>query len=398
MEHIAEESSSIRAIAKMFENISVPMLFTNVHSKLKEENSNVEINENFNSKSTTLGNESNTSKSVNSVVSNEKMRLSDNNQDDEENMKPVIDDNVESQTKRETNVYKHLKTYPIVNSWIKIFNWFPLPKVLRPRLLDIAYSNNLNNYTTSIDNYLDSQLNSLDQFAPFVKTLRMRDIRNTILDDPIKNFTKQTTKSINNVITLTQTFVIQPSRNSVQDLRDLRGQYISFMGNQPIIRSQLDQNFEYFNKRLIKNINTYLPSTTKDNDDHDMNNVEIPINFVSLDNERKEIIYTGHLINLAILRSRPILEDRFKKLFDLPTETRKYVAVVYNESKENRGDSKIVIVIATLETIRKIVTESFEFISIEKFHEFLSTQPTVEENLSLAEEIKSDDENKETKK
>lgn len=396
MQHIAEGSGSLGAIAKIFENISVPMLFTNVHSKLEEENKDVERKNDSNPNSSILDNESQNLKHVNPVANEEKKEPIDNNMDDEVITKSVTDETVENQKRKETQVYKHLKTYPIVSSWIKIFHWFPLPRIIRPRLLNIAYSNGLNDYTTSIDNYLDSQLNSLDQLAPFVKTLRMRDIRNTILDDPIRNFSNQTTKSINDVISLTQTFVIEPSRNGIHDLRELRGQYISFIGNQPIIRSQLDPYIEQLNKRLIKNINTYLPSTTDDPDSEKIN-VGVPINFVTIDNEKNEIIYTGQLINLAILRSRPMLEDRFQKLLEMPSETRNYVAAIYNESKENRGDSQIVIVIATLETIRKLVTESFEFISIARFHEFLNTQPSSEENLSLAEEIGPDIENRETK-
>ncbi|GAV28604.1 hypothetical protein PMKS-002076 [Pichia membranifaciens] len=166
----------------------------------------------------------------------------------------------EKKVPEETKVYKHLKTYPIVNSWIKIFHWFPLP----------------------------------------------------------------------------------------------------------------------MNQRLIEDINTFFPAPS--------DNEEIPINYVTFDNQSNELSYTLRLINLALLRSRPVLQERFQQLTEAPSEARKYVAAVYQESQEHRGEGRIVIIIATLETIRKIVTDGYEAFSANRFFQFLLSEPTAEEKISIAEE------------
>lgn len=372
------ESSSVRAIAKMFENIPASMLFTNIDSKPQSIGEIVEINKNVERSDDSEDKDGDHPAAESSTEDKENVDLQIKNKMSLEEEGTTA--KKEEKIPNETEVYKHLKTYPIVNSWVKIFHWVPLPRIIRPSLMGIAYSSRFNSYTTSVDTYLDSQLDALDKAMPFVKTLRMRDIRNVILDDPIMYFVTRASDSLRSASDLTQRVVIQPSRNGIHQLRDMRGEHLPFADNQPILRSQLNPIFKQVNSRLIEDINRFFPSPT--------NEEEIPINYVTFDNHSNELSYTLKLVNLAALRSRPILRERFQHLTEIPADARKYVAAVYNESQEHRGDGRIVIIIATLETIRKIVTDGYETFSANRFFQFLQSEPTAGEKISIAEETK----------
>lgn len=372
------ESSSVRAIAKMFENIPTSMLFTNIDSKPQSIGEIVEINKNVERSDDSEDKDGDHPAAESSTEDKENVDLQIKNKMSLEEEGTTA--KKEEKIPNETEVYKHLKTYPIVNSWVKIFHWVPLPRIIRPSLMGIAYSSRFISYTTSVDTYLDSQLDALDKAMPFVKTLRMRDIRNVILDDPIMYFVTRASDSLRSASDLTQRVVIQPSRNGIHQLRDMRGEHLPFADNQPILRSQLNPIFKQVNSRLIEDINRFFPSPT--------NEEEIPINYVTFDNHSNELSYTLKLVNLAALRSRPILRERFQHLTEIPADARKYVAAVYNESQEHRGDGRIVIIIATLETIRKIVTDGYEAFSANRFFQFLQSEPTAGEKISIAEETK----------
>lgn len=372
------ESSSVRAIAKMFENIPASMLFTNIDSKPQSIGEIVEINKNVERSDDSEDKDGDHPAAESSTEDKENVDLQIKNKMSLEEEGTTA--KKEEKIPNETEVYKHLKTYPIVNSWVKIFHWVPLPRIIRPSLMGIAYSSRFNSYTTSVDTYLDSQLDALDKAMPFVKTLRMRDIRNVILDDPIMYFVTRASDSLRSASDLTQRVVIQPSRNGIHQLRDMRGEHLPFADNQPILRSQLNPIFKQVNSRLIEDINRFFPSPT--------NEEELPINYVTFDNHSNELSYTLKLVNLAALRSRPILRERFQHLTEIPADARKYVAAVYNESQEHRGDGRIVIIIATLETIRKIVTDGYETFSANRFFQFLQSEPTAGEKISIAEETK----------
>lgn len=372
------ESSSVRAIAKMFENIPTSMLFTNIDSKPQSIGEIVEINKNVERSDDSEDKDGDHPAAESSTEDKENVDLQIKNKMSLEEEGTTA--KKEEKIPNETEVYKHLKTYPIVNSWVKIFHWVPLPRIIRPSLMGIAYSSRFNSYTTSVDTYLDSQLDALDKAMPFVKTLRMRDIRNVILDDPIMYFVTRASDSLRSASDLTQRVVIQPSRNGIHQLRDMRGEHLPFTDNQPILRSQLNPIFKQVNSRLIEDINRFFPSPT--------NEEEIPINYVTFNNHSNELSYTLKLVNLAALRSRPILRERFQHLTEIPADARKYVAAVYNESQEHRGDGRIVIIIATLETIRKIVTDGYEAFSANRFFQFLQSEPTAGEKISIAEETK----------
>lgn len=372
------ESSSVRAIAKMFENIPTSMLFTNIDSKPQSIGEVVEINKNVERSDDSEDKDGDHPAAESSTEDKENVDLQIKNKMSLEEEGTTA--KKEEKIPNETEVYKHLKTYPIVNSWVKIFHWVPLPRIIRPSLMGIAYSSRFNSYTTSVDTYLDSQLDALDKAMPFVKTLRMRDIRNVILDDPIMYFVTRASDSLRSASDLTQRVLIQPSRNGIHQLRDMRGEHLPFTDNQPILRSQLNPIFKQVNSRLIEDINRFFPSPT--------NEEEIPINYVTFDNHSNELSYTLKLVNLAALRSRPILRERFQHLTEIPADARKYVAAVYNESQEHRGDGRIVIIIATLETIRKIVTDGYEAFSANRFFQFLQSEPTAGEKISIAEETK----------
>ncbi|TID25434.1 hypothetical protein CANINC_002970 [Pichia inconspicua] len=360
------DNGSIRALTKLFENVHVPVLFTHVEAPSET--------------STDLK----TVEPVNDVENAEDLNHNVD-LDVEKAATDVIDSVSQDKTldvtiPNETNVYKHLKEYPIVNSWLKIFHWVPLPRVVRPALMRIAYSDSLSPYTITVDNFLVSGLNSLDSSVPGIRTLRLRDIRNVILDTPIKNIAATTNYTIYQFSDLSQRVLITPSRNGIHQIRSLRGEYLPMAGSEPLIRSQLNPLIKQVNERLASNINKLLTSNENEA------NEEISINYVHLDTDSNEITQTIQLISTAATRLRPILLERLKQLSSLPENSAKYVSAVYQDSKTNRGDGQMVVILASLETIRKLSTEGWNFVSSSGFMDFVSSNPTLDEKLSIVEE------------
>ena len=382
------QSGSVRAITRMFDNISASMIFTNieppVHKDSKESNSST----NGNDLKTTDKEEVLTSNVVTTdIVDGSKIDDSkqlDNEATENEFVGPatVLEKDKSSSDKipGETKVYKHMKEYPIVYSWIKIFHWVPTPRVIRPTLMSVAYSNTLAPYTDGIDTFFDNRLGQLDATFPFIRELRMRDIRNVILDDPIKAVSARTSKTLMDVSNLTQKMIVEPSRNGIHQLRDLRGEYMTLGDNQPIIRSQINPLIKQVNSRMVDNINKFFPQMGDD--------MNLPLSYVSVDDKSNELSYTFQLINIGMLRSRPVLQERLEELISTPNNAAKHVAAVYQESKLNRGEGRIVVVIATVETIRKLADEGYTLLSASTFFQFLQTSPLETEKMSIAEETR----------
>lgn len=375
MSYIAE-SRSVQFFAKMFENITNPVVLTNVAPIPNQVNELVDpvtgkvVEE---KKLELKSKEYNKTKDVELLENQENMPASANTQEIQEFLSDTIDSERDHRIPDQTNVYKHLQQYPIVNSWIKIFHWFPTPHILRPLLMRMAYSNFLSSYTKSIDDFFDSTLDNLDVRLPQVKTLKLRDIRNVILDDPIHYIIAMASNSLSGISGVTQQVIIIPSRDTIHQLRDLRGRYIGYGGNKPLIRSYVNPILENINYQILNEVTN-------------SNKEVIPINFVTINSNSNEFSYTFKLLNNAILESRPILHERFNTLQNTPTNTGKYIAAVFEESKEARGDGQIVIIIATLETIRIIANDGYSLVTASRFFQFLYSDPIETEKIAIAEE------------
>lgn len=281
-------------------------------------------------------------------------------------------------------LYDHLKTYPIINTWIKVLHWTPLPRVVRPVYVEIENSNTLSPYSASINAYIDAKFNSVDATIPYsIQDLAERDTENVISDGLTKKIAYKINNTLSDVGALTNKTIIDPSRNRVQRIRDLRGEYITFMGNQPIIRSQFNLLVKKVNERLTEDINKYLLSPEQEIDGE---RKEIQLNYVTLDEESKDLAHTVQLINLVILNSRPILQERLYELSKKPSHINSYVSSLYQESKQDRGEGRVIIIIASLETIRKLTEDGHKVLSATKFFEFLQSEPCEKEKISIAEE------------
>lgn len=278
---------------------------------------------------------------------------------------------------KETLTYIHMQSYPIAASWIKILHWLPAPHFARDMMFGIAYSSYLRGYTLAIDSSIDKGLDQLDKRAPFVKTLRMRDIRNVLIDNPIHSIVSTTQQALHDTTDLAKTHVIKPSRTALYTIRDIRDGYIDFQ-SQPIIRSQMNSVLKQVNVRLIERVNTYLPPDETKN--------ELPISYVTFDPKSNELSYTVRIINLAIIRFRPVLRERLRLFGDLPANSRRHIGAIYQSSKENRGDGRIIVLIASLETIRILMDEGYELLTDNSFVNFLKSEPKSNEHVTIAEE------------
>lgn len=249
----------------------------------------------------------------------------------------------------ETQTYKHLQTYPIVESWIKIYHWVPQSDLISSFVREIAYSGYLREYTAAVDRAVNGHLDRLDKNAPFVTTLRMRDIRNIIFDNPMHYAFSGTHNSIVDASELAKTRIFEPARKTVYSARGLRDQYID-LHSQPILRSQLDPCLKRINARLMDIANTYFPP------DKDKN--EFPISYATFDPKTNELSYTIRIINSALVSFRPFLRPRLNEMAQFPSKSWRHIATLFDESRRDRGDGRIVVLLASLETIRVLINES----------------------------------------
>ncbi|AOA65169.1 GQ67_05297T0 [Komagataella phaffii] len=79
-----------------------------------------------------------------------------------------------------TKVYQHLRDYPIARSYFDNVNRVPQPRFVRTVIHDALFSETLVPYTVRLDTSLNNLLDQLDQRAPQLKVLRMRDIRDVL--------------------------------------------------------------------------------------------------------------------------------------------------------------------------------------------------------------------------
>lgn len=276
----------------------------------------------------------------------------------------------------ETVCYKHLKTYPIVDSWIKVFHWLPSPNVFRPMLMKMAYSDLLKNYTVTIDEFLDKKLNVLDTIVPEVQTLRIRDIRNAILDEPVRYAISETSKYTNHIIEIGDCHILKPSKKKVYNIRRMHSKYLNTSGK-PLIRSHLDSFLKPLNLRMVNYINDYVAE--KD--------TQLPVSYVTIGPQSNELSYTVRIFKSGLLHARPILRQRLGELRKTPSEMFNYAAAVYQRSKKNRGEGKIVVVIASIDTIRASVRYGYKLLSKTFFFQIIQSNPNKEKDIAVAEEV-----------
>lgn len=240
----------------------------------------------------------------------------------------------------ETKTYAHLKTYPIAASWIRIAHWFPSPRVIRPILYKQAYTGSMRNYTVTVDDFIDSQiLGTLDKRVPTVKTLRMRDIRDFLTDPFVRAYR------------LADRVLIHPARSTIQDARINVRNGISDISSagEPGFMSRIDPYLKPVNEEMVNLINQRYPDNPVEGSSTDYPN---------------EFRYTIELVNDGVSRSRNSAESQLQLLRSIPSSASKKVAEIYHENLSKRGesDSRTVMMIASLDTIRTLINSRFKVI------------------------------------
>lgn len=310
----------------------------------------------------------------------------------EEDSCSTTHNNEESKSKpKKTKVYQHLKTYPVFCSSIKVVGWFPSARIAQYALNKVAYSKFFEPYTVAVDVYFDSRLTELDKAAPGIKRVQMRDIRIFVLDTPVTKITKTAAGYVIAVNKLTHNMIINPSKKRVHRLHDIRAQHIPGVDNQPIIRTYLMVKIKQINCRLSKDADhpvlfceEYVPSEDPLYTEHaGLDDVRagtaVSTTSVGSDDISKELVRTFELLKLAMLGSRPgEVKTRLQNPKSKPNQTIRYVAAAFQQSKENRGGGKIVVVVASLDTIRSLASTGYQKITAHWVLKFFpnSTPPT----------------------
>lgn len=228
--------------------------------------------------------------------------------------------------RKELKTYAHLKRFPIAESWIRIAHTVPAPHFMRDYLMGLAMSNSVRQYTVGADNYVDQSLYRLEERAPQVKTLRMRDIRD-ILISPLNDVYVAARETGTRTLAATNRFLA------------------------PISRPLVDPVFKPVNANMLKLLNDTYPNN--------------PIHLEDLGVVPNELSYTVALVNGGIERTMPAVETAFKELSSLPGFASDRIARVYKENRRKRGDdgnSRVVMLIASLDTVRTLVEEGYDLV------------------------------------
>ncbi|GMG32497.1 unnamed protein product [Ambrosiozyma monospora] len=240
-----------------------------------------------------------------------------------------------------TKTYTHIKEYPIANSWIRIAGYVPAPHVVRSRLYQTVYSPPMRDYTMSVDDVIDQYLNQVDETIPAFRTLRMRDIRDT-LTDPFTTLASRMYESANSFAGLFNKQVSDPARSFVQDVRKSYAPLHDTQGR-PLIRSQIDP--------LLKPVNTRVEALIN----RRYNGIGDPISSPYTN----ELAHSRKLISNGMSRGTRSLSIRVSNFngarSNIATE---HIGQLYESNKEKRGDQgRFVVMIASMDTARDILNE-----------------------------------------
>ncbi|VEU20618.1 DEKNAAC101459 [Brettanomyces naardenensis] len=225
--------------------------------------------------------------------------------------------------------------------------------IIRPFLYRLAFSGSARGYTRRIDDYIDIQiLGSLDRALPQVKTLRMRDIRDFLTSPFVRIYTFSRLR-IDDSIDATDRMVIKPTRRAIHDVRaNISGEIgeLSAAGG-PFIRSRIDPMVKPLNENMIRYINETFP--------------EDPLHSGELGERTNELSYALRIVNGEINRSRNLATKRIEGIREIPASTLKRMAEVYRDNQKKRGDngdSRVVMMIASLDTARTLAAEGYQIV------------------------------------
>lgn len=280
----------------------------------------------------------------------------------------------------EIKTCRRLQTYPIVVSWVRINHWIPAFHIVRPRLLRMAYSDLLLPVTIATDTFLNQLLIQLEEMVPSIKTLRMRDIRNKITDNPIKKLLQETSTILAKASIVSGKVSILSSGNGIGKLRRFRRKNIAFtkrsLQSQPPSQLQLKKSENY--SRLPLDIDEAL--IVKD--------TRLSSRSVQSGEATNKVSHSSQRLDTAISEPRPVLDGMLSQISKTHSTAVKYMTSTYYISKKNRGHGKVVVVIATLETIRRLMSDGRKLATSSTITGFLCKEPIPREHGSNKEETR----------
>ncbi|KAH3665621.1 hypothetical protein OGAPHI_003809 [Ogataea philodendri] len=237
-----------------------------------------------------------------------------------------------------TKTYARIKTYPIAASWIRIGGHFPASHVVRPQMYTMAYSPAFRDYTEAIDSYFDNWLEDIEKTVPEIKTLRMRDIRDS-LTQPVVDASLFVDRNMHSLSVALRQRVIEPARRSASDLRKAYAPLYDTHGR-ALIRSQLDPLFRPINKRLASYVH------------HSGDNTH-----------SSEMSHTLGLLSEFAEQTRPRVAETIARSGQLPNQVSSHLNQVYQTNKAKRGEGRLIVMIASMDTVRDLVNEGYTVVN-----------------------------------
>lgn len=260
----------------------------------------------------------------------------------------------------ELKVYKHIQTYSAATLFLKIVRHLPTHCVVKETLVKIVNFKPLDYYIKIADENFDLLLSRLDGLILKIKESKIKNVKIIFLDNSIFSTTSRARVMMKEALGSLQRISTDFLKNSAYHLTSIPGRFILFMGDQPIIRSRLNPIFKKVNLRIIHYLNLYLPPGSQSYADNTDSNCSVKF-------QSNELVNTFRLVDLAISRLRPILYDRLEQIVQSPNQMNKYFSSVYREARRHRGDGKIIVLIATLETIRTVANDGYELLEASWF-------------------------------
>ncbi|KAG7819477.1 hypothetical protein KL928_002151 [Ogataea angusta] len=249
-----------------------------------------------------------------------------------------------------TKTYARVQTYPIAASWIRIGGHFPLPHVLRPRLYALAYSPAFKDYTEVLDSYFDHWLEDVEHTVPEIKTLRMRDIRDS-LTRPVVDASLLVDRNMHALSVAMNQRVLEPARKTAGDIRKAYAPLYDTQGR-ALLRSQLDPVFRPLNERLARLVG--------DDADTDYSS---------------ELSHSLRLLNGVAEQTRPRIATSVARSRQLPSQVTSHLSEVYQANKSKRGEGRLIVMIASMDTVRDLLNEGYNVVSPGQGQEQEQKQP-----------------------
>ncbi|KAG7720484.1 hypothetical protein KL949_001742 [Ogataea haglerorum] len=213
-----------------------------------------------------------------------------------------------------------------------------ITKTYARRLYALAYSPAFKDYTEVLDSYMDHWLEDVEHIVPEVKTLRMRDIRDS-LTRPVVDASLFVDRNMHALSVAMNQRVLEPARKTASDFRKAYAPLYDTQGR-ALLRSQLDPVFRPLNERLARLVGDDAGTEYS-----------------------SELTHSLRLLYGVAEQTRPRIANSVVRSRQLPRQVASHLNEVYEANKSKRGEGRLIVMIASMDTVRDLLNEGYNVVS-----------------------------------